>query len=86
MMVLAFYLQNARMNENKMLLEVGSKCCYFLQESNDLQAFASGELIPWEVYKMICRDLRVDTHRGAGKDELIQLYERLGLRTMMKQP
>lgn len=50
------------------------------QESNDLQAFASGELIPWEVYKIICRDLRVDAHRGAGKEELIQLYARLGLK------
>ncbi|CAK9008746.1 unnamed protein product [Durusdinium trenchii] len=48
------------------------------QESNDLQTFASGELIPFEVYKMICDDLRVDAGFGVGAHEMALLYERFG--------
>eukprot|EP00440_Ansanella_granifera_P075781 gb/GFBE01082237.1/.p1 GENE.gb/GFBE01082237.1/~~gb/GFBE01082237.1/.p1 ORF type:complete len:380 (+),score=101.08 gb/GFBE01082237.1/:1-1140(+) len=47
-------------------------------ESNDLQKFAAGDCIPFEVYQALCSELRATESTGLGVEALEILYERYG--------
>lgn len=48
------------------------------EETIDLLMWAYGELIPFEVFKMTCDELRVDPQQGFGAAELTRLYDCFG--------
>lgn len=48
------------------------------EETIDLLMWAYAELIPFEVFKMTCDELRVDPQQGFGAGELTRLYDCFG--------